>query len=42
MSLLRDRGCDLGQGYLIGAPMRAQQFKEWQRARATRLHAVPA
>ena len=42
MSLLRDRGCGHGQGYLIGAPMRAQQLKEWQRAREAMLSAVPA
>jgi len=43
MTLLRDRGCGLGQGYLIGAPMRAQQLREWQRAREAMLSAaVPA
>lgn len=42
MSLLRERGCGLGQGYLIGAPMRAQQLKEWQRTREAMLGAVPA
>ncbi len=42
MNLLRDRGCGLGQGYLIGLPMRPQQLREWQRARESLLHAVPA
>jgi len=42
MSLLRDRGCGLGQGYLIGSPMRPQQLKEWQHAREAMLRAVPA
>ncbi len=42
MNLLRDRGCGLGQGYLIGSPMRPQQLKEWQRAREAMLHAVSA
>ncbi len=42
MSLLRDCGCGLGQGYLIGTPMRPQQLKEWQRARESMLQAIPA
>ncbi len=42
MNLLRDRGCGLGQGYLIGSPMRPQQLKEWQRARGAMLRAIPA
>ena len=42
MSLLRDRGCGLGQGYLIGTPMRPQQLKEWQRVREAMLEAIPA
>ncbi len=42
MNLLRDRGCGLGQGYLIGSPMRPQQLKEWQRAREAMLNAVSA
>ncbi len=42
LTLLRDRGCGLGQGYLIGAPMRAQQLREWQRAREATPSAVTA
>lgn len=42
MNLLRDRGCGLGQGFLIGTPMRPQQLKDWQCARAAMLRAVPA
>ncbi len=42
MNLLRERGCGLGQGYLIGTPMRPQQLKEWQRAREPMLQAITA
>lgn len=33
MELLRERGCELGQGYLIGTPMKAHQLKAWQEER---------
>lgn len=33
MQLLRERGCELGQGYLIGTPMKAHQLKAWQEER---------
>ena len=33
MSLLRDRGCELGQGYLIGLPMKADQLSAWHAER---------
>lgn len=31
LDLLRERGCDLGQGYLISAPMRPEHFVDWYR-----------
>ena len=31
LDLLRDRDCDLGQGYLISPPMAAGQFADWYR-----------
>ncbi len=33
MHLLRERGCEQGQGYLIGLPMRADTFSAWYAAR---------
>lgn len=32
-NFLRDAGCDILQGYLIGKPMPAQQFDQWLQAR---------
>jgi diguanylate cyclase (GGDEF)-like protein len=31
LDLLRDRGCDMGQGYLISAPLPPDQFVDWYR-----------
>jgi EAL domain-containing protein (putative c-di-GMP-specific phosphodiesterase class I) len=31
---LRELGCELGQGYLLGRPMTAAQFEGWSRIRA--------
>jgi EAL domain-containing protein (putative c-di-GMP-specific phosphodiesterase class I) len=36
LELLCDRQCDLGQGYLFSAPMRADQFVDWHKANAAR------
>jgi len=33
LALLRERGCELGQGYHISRPMMAQDFAAWTRAR---------
>ncbi len=35
---LREAGCDILQGYLIGKPMPAQQFEQWLRLRPTELY----
>ncbi len=34
MTLLRDRGCELGQGYLIGLPMKADRLSAWHTERS--------
>jgi EAL domain-containing protein (putative c-di-GMP-specific phosphodiesterase class I) len=31
LDILRQRGCDLGQGYLISKPLRAEHFAAWYR-----------
>lgn len=41
-SMLRDLGCGLGQGYLIGRPMPPQQLRDWHFARESSLQSMPA
>ncbi len=41
-SMLRDLGCGLAQGYLIGRPMRAEQLRDWQTARESAMRVMPA
>lgn len=40
MELLRERGCGLGQGYLIGLPMKADQLSAWHMERLAPEHAI--
>ncbi len=41
-SMLRDLGCGLAQGYLIGRPMRPDQLRDWHVARETEMRVMPA
>ena len=41
-SVLRDLGCGLAQGYLIGRPMRPEQLCDWHAARESALQVIPA
>ncbi len=41
-SMLRDLGCGLAQGYLIGRPMRAEQLRDWHTARESAMRVMPA
>ena len=41
-SMLRDLGCGLAQGYLIGRPMRPEQLRDWHAARESAMHVMPA
>ena len=40
LQILRNRGCNLGQGYLIATPMRSEQLACWQIARMAAWEAV--
>ena len=41
-SMLRDLGCGLAQGYLIGRPMRPEQLCDWHAARESAMRVMPA
>ncbi len=41
-SMLRDLGCGLAQGYLIGRPMRPEQLCDWHAARESSIRLMPA
>ena len=41
-SMLRDLGCGLAQGYLIGRPMRPEQLSDWHTARESSMRVMPA
>ncbi|MEO0317222.1 MAG: hypothetical protein RL404_899 [Pseudomonadota bacterium] len=41
-SMLRDLGCGLAQGYLIGRPMGPDQLRDWHQARESEMRVMPA